>query len=158
MATEIERKFLVATNEYLIMAKKKRHIIQGYLSVNPDATVRIRIDDSKAYITIKGRNHGAVRAEWEYDIPMDDAKEMINRLCRDSIIDKTRYVVDYGAHCWEIDEFHSPHNGLVIAEVELASADEPVEIPPFIGSEVTGDPSYYNSNLSKPTCNHNRPL
>lgn len=148
MAKEIERKFLVTSASYREMACDRRHIIQGYLSTEVRATIRVRISDDKAVLTVKGRNEGAVRDEWEYPIPAGDAAEMLDRLSTGAVIDKTRYIVMYKGHRWEVDEFHSPVEGLVVAEIELKSADETFDIPPFIGEEVTGNPAYYNSSMA----------
>ena len=149
MGQEIERKFLVREpQKAFAQAFKSERIEQGYLSPRPEATVRLRIRGDRAWITVKSPNHGATRGEWEYPIPVEDAREMMP-LCQGIIIDKTRHLIDYEGHTWEVDEFHSPHAGLVTAEVELKSADERVELPDWLGEEVTGDPRYYNSNLSK---------
>ncbi len=126
------------------MADRSRHIIQTYLSPDPDATVRLRITDDEAYLTVKGRNSGAERDEWEYHIPERDAREMMERCRHTPVIDKTRYHVGR----WEVDEYHGSLAGLVVAEIELGSADEEIELPPFIGREVTGDARYYNSVLA----------
>ena len=149
MGKEIERKFLVKNDIYKEMAKCRREMAQGYLSRNPDATVRVRVAGTAGYITVKGRNDGAVRDEWEYSIPAADAEAML-RLCPEgSVLSKTRYLVDFGGRTWEVDEFHGHLEGLVVAEVELDSAGAEVEIPPFASTEVTGDARYYNSNLCK---------
>lgn len=151
MGTEIERKFLVKGSGYKSLATNKKEIAQGYLSINPDSTVRVRIADEQGFITIKSRNHGAVRGEWEYPIPVNDAKELLNELCAGMSIIKTRYIVPFNGLIWEIDVFHGHLEGLIVAEVELPSVDTPVEpLPDFIGKEVTGDCRYYNSNLIKP--------
>lgn len=149
MAKEIERKFLVSSTEFIHLAESHSHIRQTYLSINPDATVRLRIRDDKAYLTIKGRNAGAVRDEWEYQLPVRDAEEMADRLCGGFSIDKTRYIVDYRGWKWEIDLFHGRHEGLILAEIEMPTADSHPPLPPFVGPEVTGDPRYYNSTLSE---------
>lgn len=151
MAKEIERKFLVTGSSYEKEAVSKKHIIQGYLSTDIRATIRVRITDDSAVLTIKGKNEGVVRDEWEYPIPLDDAKEMLERLSTGVLIDKTRYIIDYEGKQWEVDSFKSPVDGLVVAEIELESADEQFAIPPFIGKEVTGDPAYYNSSIAKMT-------
>ena len=147
MAKEIERKFLVQNCDYRHMAVESCHIEQGYLNRDIDATVRVRIRDDKAFLTVKGRNHGVVRDEWEYAIPADDARSMLRTCARGNIIEKRRYIVPFDGLTWEVDEFEGAHAGLVIAEVELPSADADVTLPSFIGAEVTGDPRYYNSNL-----------
>lgn len=148
MAKEIERKFLVDNSDFISAAESQTHIRQTYISTDPDATVRIRIRDDRAFLTIKGRNSGAVRDEWEYPIPIADAEEMAERLCGGFTIDKTRYIVDFHGWKWEIDIFHGHHEGLILAEIEMSSADANPPLPPFLGPEVTGDPRYYNSTLS----------
>lgn len=147
MATEIERKYLVKDDSYRDMATEIMDIAQCYLSGNVDATVRVRRAGDRAFLTVKSRNHGAVRGEWEYEIPLADAAEL-SQLAGGWTIEKNRYIVPWHGHTWEIDEFHGRHAGLVIAEVELSSADEQVDLPPFLGPEVTGDPGYYNSTLA----------
>ncbi len=144
MAKEIERKFLVKSDSYRKSADSIHQIIQTYLSVSPESTVRIRILDEQAFITVKSKNQGATRNEWEYPIPSDDAREMIAACACSPVIEKTRY----RAGRWEIDEFHGTLAPLVVAEIELTDADEPIEVPDFIGREVTGDVRYYNSVLA----------
>lgn len=148
MGKEIERKFLVNGNSYRDMACHSQHIRQGYLNTNPDSTVRIRIKDSHGYITVKGRTTGITRNEWEYEIPLADAEEMLERLCGAQVIDKVRYVVNHGNLQWEIDEFHGSLEGLVLAEVELPDETYAIDkFPDFIGREVSDDPRYFNSAL-----------
>lgn len=148
MGKEIERKFLVAdTDSVRKSARESVRIRQGYLAVEPERTVRVRLRGQRGFLTVKGLTRGASRHEWEYEIPEKDALEMLS-ICRTGIIDKTRYMVDYVGHTWEVDEFHSPR-GLWLAEVELRSENEAVEIPLWAGAEVTGDPDYYNSNIAK---------
>ena len=149
MAKEIERKFLVKDDSYKYEAVSKKHIIQGYLSTEIRATIRVRIVDDYAVLTVKGKNDGVVRDEWEYTIPANDAKEMLDRLSTGALIDKVRYIVDYMGKRWEVEAFISPVPGLVVAEIELSSPDERFELPPFIGKEVTGDPAYYNSTIAR---------
>ncbi len=148
MAKEIERKFLVVDDSYKVLASGSRHIAQAYLSADPDATVRVRIAGDSAFLTVKSRNIGASRGEWEYPVPVEDARQML-ALCRSGLIDKTRYFVP-GADglTWEVDEFHGPHDGLVVAEVELPAEDVCPALPAFVGREVTGDARYYNSSLA----------
>lgn len=148
MAKEIERKFLVKDQSFMSMAGKIDRIEQGYVSLRPGGTVRVRIKNDRAYLTVKGLNKGAVRDEWEYEIPMTDAREMVDRVTEGIVIKKLRYNVDYQGRKWEVDVFEGVHQGLILAEVELESADAPIELPPFIGDEVTGNPQYYNSVLS----------
>lgn len=148
MAKEIERKFIVTDAEAVrASAQRSVHISQGYLSVDPQRTVRVRVRDNRGFLTVKGLNHGAERSEWEYEISAADAREMLE-LAVGNIIDKTRYLVDFCGHLWEVDEFHSPV-AMWVAEVELLQADEAVVLPPWVGEEVTGNPEYYNSNLTK---------
>lgn len=147
MAFEIERKFLVTDDSYKAMATGSQAIEQGYLSDDPDRTVRVRVKGDEAFITVKGRNHGSVRHEWEYAIAVADAREML-ALCK-SVIVKRRWYVPFEGHIWEVDEFGGRHSGLVVAEVELGSADEEVVLPPFASREVTGDRRYYNSELAR---------
>lgn len=148
MGKEIERKFLVRDSSYKDMAATHIEIRQGYLSRAKEATVRVRTFGCRAYITVKGPSHGAVRSEWEYEIPVSDALEMLREVAVGSVLEKTRYIVDFRGYKWEIDEFHGGHRGLVTAEVELPSEDTEFDRPGFVGEEVTGDPRYYNSNLS----------
>ena len=149
MPQEIERKFLV-TGEYKSQAYAQNHIVQGYISSARGRTVRVRIRDDKGYLTIKGASNesGTSRYEWEKEIPLNEAEELM-RICEPGIIDKTRYLVRSGKHVFEVDEFYGGNDRLVVAEVELASEDEPFEKPAFIGREVTGDIRYYNSQLMK---------
>lgn len=148
MAKEIERKFLVKDKSYVQMASRRVEMRQTYLSDRAEATVRVRVGGDRAWLTVKGRNTGAVRDEWEFEIPVEDAVEMAGRLTGGWAIDKTRYVVPFGGYTWEVDEFHGRHEGLTLAEVELPRAEAEVELPPFVGEEVTGDPQYYNSVLA----------
>lgn len=148
MAQEIERKFLVLNDSYKRESFSHSHIQQGYITSERGRTVRIRIRDEKAYITIKGPsvNGGLSRYEFEQEIPMDDAHQLM-MLCEPGIIDKIRWLVRSGDHTFEVDEFFGDNEGLVMAEVELQSEDDVVQIPDFIGDEVTGDRRYYNSQL-----------
>lgn len=148
MGKEIERKFLVNGDSYRHTACRTQHIRQGYLNTNPDSTVRIRVKDSHGYITVKGRTAGITRNEWEYEIPLADAEEMLDRLCGQRVIDKVRYIVEYDGLQWEIDEFHGFLEGLVLAEVELPCETRAIDkFPDFIGREVSDDPRYFNSSL-----------
>ena len=150
MALEIERKFLVKDDSYKVMAFSSSRIAQGYICSARGRTVRIRIRDKKGYLTIKGPSDsaGLGRYEWEKEIPLEDARELM-KLCEPGIIDKTRYLVQSVNHIFEVDEFYGDNEGLVIAEVELKSEDESYEKPVFVGEEVTGDVRYYNSFLMK---------
>lgn len=147
MAKEIERKFLVNDDTYKALSTNSRHIVQAYLSTSPDATVRLRIIDDKAYLTVKSRNVGCCRGEWEYEIPVADAREMLTCCNIRDIIEKTRHYVNICNQVWEIDEFSGRLKGLIVAEIELGDPDESFVLPQFIGKEVTGDIRYYNSSL-----------
>jgi len=148
MSLEIERKFLVR-GEFSKNVTEATEIVQGYLSSSPGRTVRVRIRGEKGYITVKGKagESGIDRFEWEKEIPVDDARELL-KLCEPYPVEKTRYLVPSGAHLFEVDVFHGENSGLVMAEIELGSADEAFEKPPWLGEEVSGDPRFYNSSLS----------
>lgn len=147
---EIERKFLVTSDSYKKEAFTKKRIIQGYLNSNPERTVRVRIKENKAYLTIKGNSSasGMSRFEWEKEILVDEAKNLL-LLCEKGVIDKTRFEVKVGNHTYEIDEFYGENEGLEMAEIELQSETELFEKPDWLGEEVTNDNRYYNSYLSK---------
>lgn len=147
MPVEIERKFLVINDDYKRMASASHRIVQGYLSTDPQATVRVRVLDNQAFVTIKSKTVGCTRGEWEYSVPLADAEDML-ALCR-AKIEKTRWIVPFGGRTWEVDEFGGRLDGLILAEIELPSEDAPYDLPPFAGREVTGDPQYYNSNLAR---------
>lgn len=148
MAVEIERKFRITDADFLTHRDGER-LTQGYLSHDPRATVRLRVQGDNAWLTIKGKTRGASRSEFEYPIPRDDARAMLEEMCPEGVIDKTRHRIPVGEHVWEVDVFHGDNQGLVVAEVELDSEDQPFEHPPWLGEEVTGDPRYYNSALSR---------
>lgn len=144
MATEIERKFLVKGQDWKIGAKSRLYR-QGYLGTQP--VVRVRIAGEKAFLTIKGPTQGIARAEYEYSIPVADAAEMLDNLCQKPLIEKVRYTLEHAGHIWEIDEFMGENAGLIVAEVELESSDTALELPDWVGEEVSHDPRYYNTNL-----------
>lgn len=146
MAKEIERKFLVRGNTWRGQDGGKRYR-QGYLSTVKERTVRVRTTGDKGFITIKGESVGATRSEYEYEIPLADANEMLDRLCERPLIEKTRYRVSHEGLAWEIDEFEGDNRGLIIAEVELKDETQSVTLPGWIGQEVTGDHRYFNANL-----------
>lgn len=150
MSQEIERKFLVKDTSFRQMASGKSRIKQGYICSARGRTVRVRVRDEKGYLTIKGPSDasGLSRYEWEREIPLGDAEELM-KLCEPSMIDKERYLVPYGRHVFEVDEFHGDNEGLIVAEVELSDECENHETPPFLGEEVTGQTKYYNSFLMK---------
>jgi len=147
---EIERKFLVKSNDFKEQAFAKNNIAQGYLSSVPERTVRVRIKGEKAYLTIKGIGHqgGMSRFEWENQIPLDEAAELL-KLCEKGKIEKTRYEIQSGNHIYEVDEFYGENEGLIMAEIELQSETENFDKPDWLGEEVTNDERYYNAYLSK---------
>ena len=154
MGKEIEHKYLVEGDSYKGIASRSLYIVQGYLCREPERTVRVRTKGEKGYITVKGITTGCVREEFEYEVPVNDAREML-RLCVPPLLEKTRWIVPFDGFEWEVDEFHGSLSGLVTAEIELPSSDTPYSEPAFLGRDVTGDPRYSNSNLSgaspKPT-------
>jgi CYTH domain-containing protein len=145
MPLEIERKFLVNGDGYKKSPVKSLYR-QGYLMSGRTCIVRVRIAGEKAMLTVKGPSNGAVRAEFEYPVPVGDAKAMLE-LCEQPLIEKYRYVIDYEGMTWEVDEFLGENQGLVIAEIELPSEEYPFRKPDWVGREVTSDPRYYNSSL-----------
>ena len=149
MATEIERKFIVKGDFSKEVCDSQR-IVQGYICSQPGRTVRIRIRGEKGFLTIKGPSDdkGLSRYEFEQEIPLPDAEQLLT-LCEPGGIDKVRHLVRAGKHTWEVDVFHGANDGLVMSEIELASEDEPFEKPDWIGEEVSGDRRYYNSMLTK---------
>ncbi len=146
MAKEIERKFLVKGDSWRGQSNGKRYR-QGYLSTVKERTVRVRVAGDKGFITVKGVNVGPTRSEYEYEIPLADVKEILDRLCERPPIEKTRYRIQFGGLTWEVDEFEGENRGLITAEVELTDENQEVSFPDWIGAEVTGDPRYFNSNL-----------
>lgn len=148
MALEIERKYLIDLEKIGTLENGIR-IKQGYLSTNKDAVVRVRVKNDKAYLTIKGSNSGIARLEFEYEIPLNEANEMLEKLCQKPVIDKTRYLITHENHTWEVDVFYGDNEGLVVAEVELSSEDEHINFPIWVKEEVSHDDRYFNSNLMK---------
>lgn len=152
---EIEHKYIVINDSFRALAERSIEITQGYLNRDPDRVVRVRtiVDTSanggsllKSYITIKGRTVEDSRLEFEYQIPFEDASQLLN-LCECKPIHKIRHIVFYEGHKWEVDEFLSHEKGLIVAEIELEDSNHDYALPPFVGEEVTGQPKYYNSNL-----------
>lgn len=146
MAEEIERKFLVNSDAWRAQASGTR-FRQGFLSTDPDRTVRVRAAGARGTLTIKGRTVGARRPEYEYEIPLADAEQMLDTLCERPLIEKVRFELHDGTHLWEIDVFEGDNAGLVVAEIELESEEESFERPDWLGEEVTDDPRYFNANL-----------
>ncbi len=146
MGTEIERKFLVCSDEWRTAAQGV-DFRQGYLPTEDSCVVRVRTMGEEAVLTIKGRTQGISRQEFEYPIPLEDAQELLDTLCRRPLIEKTRYCLHFEGHQWEIDEFKGENEGLVVAEVELANENESISMPDWIGKEVSDDPRFFNVNL-----------
>jgi CYTH domain-containing protein len=147
MATEIERKFLVREGPWREAGAKTYR--QGYLSTVKERTVRVRTINDKGYLTIKGISVGASRLEFEYEIPVEDAEELLDSLCEKPLIEKSRHKLDHGGLTWEVDVFFGENEGLIVAEVELQSENQVFERPDWVAEEVTSDPRYYNANLIK---------
>ncbi|WP_144211808.1 CYTH domain-containing protein [Shewanella donghaensis] len=150
MAQEIERKFLVSSDEFKASAAKSVRIIQGYLCSIPERTVRVRVKGDKGFLTIKGigNESGASRYEFEKEISVEEAQELL-KICEPGVIDKTRFLVDHEGHIFEVDEFYGSNQGLTVAEVELTDEAQTVHKPTWLAEEVTGDSRYYNSMLMK---------
>jgi adenylate cyclase len=146
MALEIERKFKVASDSWRDSVTRSTSLRQGYLSINPEATVRVRLENGVGTLTIKSKTKGISRSEFEYNIPSSEATQLL-RLCEGPLIEKARHRVNIGQHTWEIDEFIGDNQGLIIAEIELSSKDESFDKPAWLGKEVSDDARYYNSNL-----------
>jgi adenylate cyclase len=153
MATEIERKFLVVGEQWRELAVGTVYR-QGYIFSDIRRTVRVRVAGEKGFITIKGAAVGLVRPEFEYAIPLEDAMLMLDTLCDRPLIEKTRYVLKQGDLTWEIDEFAGENQGLIVAEVELSDENQSVKLPPWIGTEVSHDPRYFNAALAKNPFTH----
>lgn len=149
MPLEIERKFLINKSIWEKLEKPKGNFMrQGYISTDPNKTIRVRLTDEKAFLTIKGKSVGATRAEFEYEIPQNDAKELLDNFA-ESELSKIRYKINFEGKTWEVDEFYGDNEGLIIAEIELNSEEEAFSKPDWIDQEVTDDARYFNSNLTK---------
>jgi len=148
MGREIEKKYLIADNSWQGLAVGKEYC-QGYLNSEKGRTVRVRIIGNRGILTIKGPNDHGARLEYEYDIPVEDAREMLDLLCHKPLIEKIRYCIHFAGFTWEVDEFKGENQGLLIAEIELEYVGQEFSLPSWIGPEVTGDPRYYNANLVK---------
>lgn len=145
MGKEIERKFLVAGEDWKYLGEGVSYR-QGYLNTRKERVVRVRTMGDRAVLTIKGATKGATRLEFEYNIPVQDAVQLLD-LCERPLVEKTRYKVPFRGLVWEVDEFHGENEGLMVAECELESEDQEIEKPNWVGDEVTDDPRYYNANL-----------
>lgn len=147
MNIEIERKFLVVGDGWREGAPGRLYR-QGYLCTDPERTVRVRVGGDQAILAVKGKGEGPARPEFEFPIPVDEADILLERLCLQPLVEKTRYLATYAGLTWEIDEFHGANTGLLLAEVELEHVDQPVPLPPWVGEEVTADHRYYNAWLA----------
>ena len=148
MGVEIERRFLVAYPDWRKTVQRQVNIVQGYLRTK-DVAVRVRIADRTGFITIKGPPEGLLRSEYEYEIPLDEAEQLIEEFCEPRVLHKTRNYLRVAEHEWTVDEFTAGHVGLVLAEVELSYPDEPIEMPIWLGEEVSWDPAYTSHELAK---------
>lgn len=149
MPVEIERKFLVADDGWRAAVQRGEHIRQGYVARGPAVVVRVRVCGADAFLTLKGRAEGAVRAEYEYAVPRAHAEELLAHACEGAVIEKTRHHLLWRGAPWTVDEFEGALAGLVMAEIELTAADQPVALPPWAGREVTDDPAYRNEALAR---------
>ena len=154
MGVEIERKFLVVGDDWRSAVSSSTRIVQGYLASTPEVTVRVRVRGERAYLTIKGRSSGISRSEYEFDIPVADAEAMITDLAQGPVIEKTRHLLEVDGHTWELDVFAGANEGLVMAEIELGSADEQFTVPSWAGRDVSDDARYYNVNLARTPYSH----
>ncbi|MDO6471304.1 CYTH domain-containing protein [Maribacter sp. 1_MG-2023] len=147
---EIERKFLVKSDDYKSEAASKTRIVQGFLNTDPNRTVRVRIKGDLGFITVKGKSNetGTSRFEWEKEISVEEAESLL-KLCEKGILNKTRYEITIGNHVYEVDEFYDDNEGLTVAEIELNDENESFQKPAWLGIEVTGEVKYYNSQISK---------
>ena len=147
MGKEIERKFLVRSDAWKSLGKSTLYR-QGYLSTHVDRAVRVRIIGDRAWMTIKSRQKGLMRLEFEYEVPLADAATILDEICERPIIEKTRHTIKFDGMIWEVDDFHGENRGLVVAEVELEEEDQQITLPPWVGEEVSHDPRYLNTNLT----------
>ena len=154
MGVEIERKFLVVGDDWRSAVSSSTRIVQGYLASTPEVTVRVRVRGERAYLTIKGRSSGISRSEYEFDIPVADAEAMLPDLAQGPVIEKTRHLLEVDGHTWELDVFAGANEGLVMAEIELGSADEQFTVPSWAGRDVSDDARYYNVNLARTPYSH----
>ena len=149
MPLEIERKYLLRNNDWQLNADAGTDYVQGYIVGSNKASVRVRIEGDKAFLNIKGATLSVTRKEYEYEIPLDEAQEMLNGLCDTPFIEKTRYIVHENDLEWEVDVFKGDNKGLIVAEIELTSEDQQIELPGWCGQEVSSDTRYYNVCLVK---------
>jgi adenylate cyclase len=148
MAVEIEHKFLLANTDWRAEVTHSIDYRQGYLSSQPTSSIRVRVSDNHAWLNIKSATIGTHRHEYEYEIPLSDANQILDELCKKPLVEKTRHFVEHDGHIWEIDEFYGANQGLIVAELELSEIGEAFVKPAWLGVEVTHDMRYYNNNLS----------
>jgi adenylate cyclase len=146
MAREIERKFLLRDKRYRQLARPIPYR-QGYLSVARDRIVRVRIEPGRAFLAVKGTTNGITRTEYEYEIPAAEAEHILSELCEKPIIEKDRYRIEYSGLVWEVDEFHGPNEGLIVAEVHLQDENQQIALPEWVDKEVSNEPKYFSSSL-----------
>lgn len=144
MAREIERKFLLTDDRWRTAVTRSLNMRQGYVGSSPAVSIRVRVAGDEAWLNFKSATLGIARLEYEYPIPRADADEMLQAFCGERFLDKTRHLVPWDGHVWEIDEFHAANAGLIVAEIELEREDEDFTRPPWLGAEVSSDPRYYN--------------
>ena len=149
MATEIEHKFLLRNDRWRHQIERSVRMRQGYLTSDARCSVRVRVADHQGFLNIKSGTLGIQRSEYEYTIPLAEAEEILDTLCEQPLLEKTRHFVHYGDHLWEIDEFAGANTGLIVAEVELSRPDEPFKRPEWVGEDVSHDIRYYNSQLAR---------
>ena len=149
MGTEIERKFLIKNDSWRARCQAGKRYRQGYFGTPGKASLRVRVAGDKAHLNIKSAELSIRRTEYEYEIPLADADDMLDRLCEHPLVEKTRYLLPLGEHVWEIDEFSGDNQGLLVAEIELTDEREPFTRPDWLGEEVSDDARYYNVNLGK---------
>lgn len=149
MPVEIERKFLVEVDAWRAAARRRERYAQGYVAGSALCSVRVRVGGDRAWLGLKGRLSGVTRLEYEYEIPVSEAREILDRLCAEGRVEKWRYWVPHAGHEWEVDEFLGDNAGLVVAEIELGSEDEAFARPAWLGPEVTQDPRYLNTSLAR---------
>lgn len=149
MGVEIERKFLLADTSWRNQVQRSERLIQGYLASDKLRSIRVRVQGDQALLNIKYSEDGIQRLEYEYPVPLDDAREILDKVAQRPVIDKIRHYIQRDGHLWEIDEFFGENAGLIVAEIELATVDEVFVRPPWLGAEVSQDQRYYNSNLAR---------
>jgi adenylate cyclase len=147
MPLEIERKFLLLNDSWRMLVRDSETLRDGLLAASPSGKLRVRIYRDRATLALKSAPHGLVRSEYEYAIPTADAEDMLAKHCENNVLEKVRHYIDFQGFTWEVDEYRGLLSGVIIAEVELKSADDEVPLPPWVGAEITGDPAYNKINM-----------